>query len=554
MENNIRLGPVTLDARDYASQGNAILGIRDSGKSYTATLLAEKLMAAGIPIIAFDPIGRWRFLRVAGKGPGFPIVIAGGEHGDLPLTPAGAPEIVKAAMREGVSLVIDLYSMNLSKADWKAIVERSVRTLLYENKAHGLRHLFIEEAAEFAPQRVGPDQGRVYAEIEKLARMGGNALLGYTLINQRAEEVNKAVLELCDGLFLHRQKGRNSLNALSKWLDIADAKGGKDVIASLPTLPQGQCWAWAAGSDKPVLIKVPAKQTFEPDRRAMRDSIEVERKAVDVSSFVSSMATTLSAMAAEAAENDPKLLKRRIAELERQTGQRGASEAELTAAHSEGLATGRAQGRQEGFVAGVAAMRRLAVESVHGAAPEAPADWAVALPPARKPVSTVPVSRPARPAPVSQPTGGAELRILRVLASRHPAKMTEAQWATLAGMKRTGGTWQTYKSRLRTAGYLDETSGQFLCSAAGLEAAGEVDTIDNGDVIDMWKRAMGGGAARVLEALVSRYPHAVGKDELAAEVEMAASGGTFQTYLSRLRSNGLIEGKGEIKASDHLFT
>jgi ATP-dependent exoDNAse (exonuclease V) alpha subunit len=70
-----------------------------------------------------------------------------------------------------------------------------VRLLLYENKPYGLRHLFLEEAAEFVPQRIGPDQGYVYAEIEKLARMGGNASLGYTLVNQRAEEVNNEVLK-----------------------------------------------------------------------------------------------------------------------------------------------------------------------------------------------------------------------------------------------------------------------------------------------------------------------------------------------------------------------
>jgi hypothetical protein len=71
--------------------------------------------------------------------------------------------------------------------------------------------------------------------------MGGNARLGYTLINQRAEEVNKAVLELCDCLFLHRQKGRNSLTALSKWLDIGDVQASKEIIRSLPKLPQGEC-------------------------------------------------------------------------------------------------------------------------------------------------------------------------------------------------------------------------------------------------------------------------------------------------------------------------
>lgn len=173
----------SIDSIDYASQGNAILGIRGSGKSYTATFIAEQLMGDGIPFIAFDPIGIWRNLKIGKDGPGYPVVVAG-ENGDLPLTPESAPDIVRAAMKENVSLVVDLYSMQLSKADWRSIVEQSIRLLLYENKPCGLRHIFIEEAAEFIPQRVGPGDGRVYAEIEKLARMGGNASLGYTLINQ----------------------------------------------------------------------------------------------------------------------------------------------------------------------------------------------------------------------------------------------------------------------------------------------------------------------------------------------------------------------------------
>jgi hypothetical protein len=139
--------------------------------------------------------------------------------------------------------------------------------LLYENKCHGLRHIFLEEAAEFAPQRIGPDQGSVYAEIEKLARMGGNAGLGYTLINQRAEEINKAVLELCDCLFLHRQKGRNSLVALDKWLAVTDISNREEVIRSLPMLGQGKCWLWPQGSIEPVQVQVPSKRSFHPDRR-----------------------------------------------------------------------------------------------------------------------------------------------------------------------------------------------------------------------------------------------------------------------------------------------
>lgn len=333
----IKLDGVSLDARDYASQGTAVLGIRDSGKTYTSTFLGERLMDAGIPITALDPSGVWKFLRVSGKGQGYPVVVAGGEHGDLPLTPAAAPEIMRAAMREGVSLVLDLYSMTLSKADWRRIVQSCVDVMLYENKAYGLRHIFIEEAAEFCPQIIPKDgvSGAVYASVEKLARIGGNALLGYTLVNQRAEQVNKAVLELCDNLFLHRQKGKNSISSLRKWLDVTDAKGMDEIIASLPTLPQGECWAWLAGSDTPVRVKVPVKRTFHPDRRAMRDAtvVAAEHKTVNVSTFVSSMQATLDKIVAEAKANDPAELRKRIRDLERQLADQAPREDTNAAVH-----------------------------------------------------------------------------------------------------------------------------------------------------------------------------------------------------------------------------
>lgn len=316
---NFKIGSLSVDPVAYGSQGNAILGIRDSGKTYTATFIAEKLFEAGIPFIAFDPIGVWRYLRIPGKGRGYPVVVAGGQEGDLPLTVASAPEIVRAAMLGGVSLVIDLFTIDLSKADWKRIVTSCVKVLLHENSKHGLRHIFIEEAAEFAPQRVGPDQGQVYAEIEKLARMGGNARLGYTLINQRAEEVNKAVLELCDSLFLHRQKGRNSLTALSKWLEIGNVKDAKAIINSISSLPKGECWAWMGETEEPILIKVPHKNSLHPDRTIMRGETSAKLKsAVDVDKFVSAMKQNLVKVEQEAEANDPVKLRKQIADLQKQ--------------------------------------------------------------------------------------------------------------------------------------------------------------------------------------------------------------------------------------------
>lgn len=260
---------LSVDAVDYASRANAILGIRDSGKTYTGTKIAEQLFDAGIPFFAFDPIGRWRFLRSPGKGgAGFPVVVAGGVAPDLPLTPENAPELVRAAMRSGVSMVIDLYSIGLSKAAWRAIVRNSIDTILYEGDGHGQRHVFLEEAAEFIPQHVR--DGNTYAAVEKLARMGGNVGVGVTLINQRAEEVNKAVLELCDNLLLHRQRGKNSLLSLRKWLEAGNVSPPREITDTLADLPTGQCWAWFKDVGRPRLIKIARKRSFDPDRRAAR--------------------------------------------------------------------------------------------------------------------------------------------------------------------------------------------------------------------------------------------------------------------------------------------
>lgn len=288
----MKIGALEINTTDLAAQGNAVLGIRDSGKTYTATYLAENMLDAGVPFVAFDPIGVWRFLRVGADGhEGYPVVVAGGEGGDIPLSADSAQNIVRAAMQENIALVLDLYSMNLSKADWRKIVETSIRVLLYENKRYGLRHVFIEEAAEFVPQVVRADMGRVYAEIEKLGRMGRNASLGFTLINQRAEEVNKAVLELCDCLFLHRQKGRHSLTALDKWLSIASTNNAKEIVKTLPGLDQGRCWVWMAGSNQPVFVKVPKKKTVHPDPKHQTDA--KHQVTVDVSDFVKRMQSSL---------------------------------------------------------------------------------------------------------------------------------------------------------------------------------------------------------------------------------------------------------------------
>lgn len=456
-------GPLTIDAHDFAVRSAAVLGIRDSGKTYTATLLAERLFDAGVPFIAFDPIGVWRFLRVPGAGNGYPVVVAGGQDGDLPLTVAGAPEIVRAAMKGGVSIVIDLFSMELSKADWRKIVTSCVKVLLHENQPHGLRHVFLEEAAEFIPQKI--NDGIVYAEVEKLARMGGNSRLGLTIINQRAEEVNKAVLELCDNLFLHRQKGRNSLTALSKWLDVANVKNPREIIESLSTLPTGECWAWLHSSERPIRVKVPAKNSLHPDRRATDGEAHLPRQAVEVDAFVETIKAALEkAKDGSKSTGFPKSaagVKRapdpeEIAAAEQRGYERGLKEA-ARSWHERLADLPNVIAEMSAVAGGYAEQPKGEIDSQAGNA------FADPTPPLRKRTIISSSSNDA-----AKRDMGAERRILAVLARAYPGGMTEAQWAVAAGMKRSGGTWGTYKSRLRVAGAIKQRDGQWVATEDGL--------------------------------------------------------------------------------------
>jgi len=62
------------------TQTFGILAVRGAGKTYTGAVIAEEMIATGMPVVIADPIGVWWGLRSE-----FPVVIFGGDHGDVPL-------------------------------------------------------------------------------------------------------------------------------------------------------------------------------------------------------------------------------------------------------------------------------------------------------------------------------------------------------------------------------------------------------------------------------------------------------------------------------------
>lgn len=534
----LSFGRISVPLEDYAIQGNSVLGIKESGKSYSATYAAERLMDAGIPITGIDPIGIWHNLRIPGKGKSYPVVVVGGKHGDLPLTPASAEATMRAAMAAGVSIVFDLYDVRLSKKDWRDIVVAVVKVLLFENGAHGLRHVFIEEAPEFVPQKIAPEQGMVYSFVERLVRMGGNAHLGVTLIGQRAEEMNKAVLELCDLLVLHRQKGRRSLENLAKWIEVAAPGIENDVAATVPTLKNGEAYVWPRGEPTPVRTSIPEKNTFHPDRRQRHKADVAETKRMDAGEFVSKMK-------AELAKITPAPLP--TGRIVNMNEVKAHAAAEYERGKAEGELIGQDRARREAQRIFTERLEGALNELVKGpsfgvgvaAHPEVKAAQRAANNVLRKHVDAVGV-----------PAG--EFAVLRCVAM-YAAGVARSVVTVMTGYKRS--TRDRYIAQLVDKGQLAQDGGRIKLTAAGQKALGaNYEPLPTGRALrEYWIARLPEGERRIFERVVAAYPNDVDRGEISAHSGYKRS--TRDRYLAQLQARQLVDcmGDGVVKASEALF-
>jgi Helicase HerA, central domain len=66
----------------------AIVGTSGAGKTYTIRGFVERLLEIGARITVIDLLGVWWGLRASADGcaPGYPVVVCGGRHADVPIT------------------------------------------------------------------------------------------------------------------------------------------------------------------------------------------------------------------------------------------------------------------------------------------------------------------------------------------------------------------------------------------------------------------------------------------------------------------------------------
>lgn len=579
---------------EYVTKTAAILAQRRKGKTYTASVLAEELYAAGQPWVALDPTGAWWGMRAAadGEGPGLPVVIIGGQHGDIPLERTGG--------RLVADLVVDhpgWYVIDLSLLDSKA-AERQVATdfadRLYRRKGQaGMDfplHLFVDEADMFVPQDRDSGDAAMLGAFQAIVRRGGIRGLGTTLISQRAALVNKSVLEQLDMLVLLRTVGPNDRKAVEGYVRAHGTDKQKaELLGSLASLALGEAWLWEPGAEPPLFarVKVRARRTFNSSATPRPGERRVEPRLladVDLAAITAAMADTIE----KAKADDPKELRkqlgerdRRIADLERALAERPAVEPEVVEVHvlgekgHEAIALlvehlGRVERSVTSATEGIlGALGRVDVDGQAGRVdvPRArgAGDGARAVadrdgggrteerpdPPARRDAGRSAVPRSAPPARGGGDLPAGEAKILTAIA-QHRDGVTREQLTVLTGYKRSSR--DTYLQRLRTRELIEITGQHIHATAAGVDALGDdFEPLPTGAALrDHWLASLPEGERRILAELIAAYPAGVPRDELSEVTGYKRS--SRDTYLQRLRSRQLVTTVGgEPRAADVLF-
>lgn len=557
----LRIAPNLTLPQEAVTETFGILAKKGVGKTYTANVMAEEMIEAGHQVCIVDPIGVWFGLRSSadGKKPGLPVIILGGDHADAPLEVSSGAVIADFVVDETASVVIDL--SRFRKGEQTRFMTDFGERLYYRNRDP--LHLVLDEADAFAPQKPYKGQERMLGAIEDIVRRGRARGLGVTLISQRSAVLNKDVLTQIEVLIALRMTSPQDRKALDEWVKLhaGDDSQRDEFLSSLPSLPVGEAWFWSPGwLDIFKRVKVRQRKTFDSSATPKLGERRVDPKSfaeVDLEALAGRIAETIE----RAKADDPKELRRRIAELEKQLKGHKCPEASVERVEvpvlddlDRDLLT-----RTAGDLTQIAdkiwdASDRLLKTSVAGT-PLATGGIVkkpgLVLVDAHEPeVRKLPT--PSKVAPVDDgeiKIGKGHRTILDILA-QWPEGRTHNELAFLSGYSAGSSTISALLSALRKAGLV--TNGQPVkLTEEGLKAAGGAQARPTGpELLDYWRShpRMGKGENAVLDVLMGSYPNEVDHTELCERSGYSPTASSVSAILSRLRKLGLVE-KGSRRVS-----
>jgi len=145
------------------------------------------------------------------------------------------------------------------------------------------------------------------------------------------------------------------------------------------------------------------------------------------------------------------------------------------------------------------------------------------------------------------------MKMLNWLAGAYPNELTKQRIATLSGFSVKGGTFNTYLSELKREGWI-VGANDLSITQDGLDNANPQKIPSGEELLDLWCSKFRQGAKNILRVVYNKYPNSISKEDIGYETGFEPLGGTFNTYLSELRRNGLIKLEGgQVSISPEFF-
>ena len=133
----------------------------------------------------------------------------------------------------------------------------------------------------------------------------------------------------------------------------------------------------------------------------------------------------------------------------------------------------------------------------------------------------------------------------------HGTRTTDAL-AILTGYAVSGGAFRNPLGALRSKGYVDGR-GTVEATEAGLAALGAWEPLPTGAaLLEWWLGHLPGPEAKLLRAVAQANGKPLSVVDLAAATDYEPTGGAFRNPLGRLRTLGLVSGRGEVRVAEEL--
>lgn len=555
---------------DAVTQTIAAIGRKGAGKTYLASMIAEQMLDAKAQVVVLDPIGNWYGLRIGkdGKSKGKDIFVIGGQHGDIPVVPEAGAKIARLLVEKNVSVVLDISEFRLGER--KRFAADFAEELLHQKKsARTPVHIFIEEAQLFIPQFVGREEARMVGAFEQIVRLGRNYGIGATLITQRPQSVNKEVLSQVECLCVLQITGPHERKALEYW--VQEAGADRKLIGELPSLERGQGYVWSPAWLKIFKkVRFSQKTTFDTSATPVVGKL---MKAAQLSSVdIKKLRDDMQEVVTQAEKDDPKALKRKIAELER--GQKPAvvvDDKAIEKAVKEALRKVEAERFEERgqFIKHINTLMKtlgqiskisqdvLQTEMV--AKYEVKSGKSIAYQP---PVTVAPAKKDF-PKAIDVDTSlinGPQQRMINALAwmeSIGIEQMDKTQIALFSDQSPKSSAFSNNLGALRTSGWVTYPSKGMVSLTAEGRAAATHDNVPTTteELHELLMAKLSKPQGAMLKVAIEAYPRSVTKTDISEATGQSITSSAFSNNLGRLRSLKLIDypNPGEVVALPVLF-